>query len=145
MRKLTMEIHHLEIAEHNLFYDISIFLKAKGAKAKPKNTSTNYKSEFDLSEEKTDFAELANELNLLFKKGDLDKIQSILAKDILLQKDEDGKTLLHIACEENYFELIQFLVEKKINIDVADNMGYTPLLIASSTGNLKLFKYFTSA
>jgi len=57
--------------------------------------------------------------NLIRKKGDEFQIEL---------KDKEGRTLLHIACEEGFFDMVQFLVDKlKANVNAKDKEDWTPL------------------
>jgi ankyrin repeat protein len=42
-------------------------------------------------------------------------------------QDEDGNTLLHHAIVQNNIEYIQFLLREKVNINIVNHAGNTPL------------------
>ena len=50
------------------------------------------------------------------------------------QADEEGKTLLHYACDNGNADLFKFLIEMKANVNQATNDKRTPIYIASEKG-----------
>jgi ankyrin repeat protein len=74
-------------------------------------------------------------------KGELSKVKDFVNKgaDINI-KNKDGKTPLHIAVENNYEDIIKFLLENKADVNVKDNEGNTPLHIAIKKGNYFVIK-----
>lgn len=51
------------------------------------------------------------------------------------EKDTDGRTPLHWACQEGHIKIIRLLIESGAKADTADNLGFTPLVIAAGEGN----------
>ena len=47
------------------------------------------------------------------------------------------ETALHLAIKNNYYDIANVLIEKGAFIDVKDNKGNTPLLLAAMTGNIE--------
>jgi len=56
-------------------------------------------------------------------------------------KDENGHTALHHAVVNQRLSLIQTLCTKGANVNCQDNEGWTPLMVAAGTGQLKVVKY----
>jgi hypothetical protein len=53
--------------------------------------------------------------------------------------DYDGRTPLHLACEEGHENIVQFLLEQKgINPNVKDRWGNTPVHCALKNGRFKI-------
>ena len=49
-----------------------------------------------------------------------------------------GKTPLHLACEKNYFSLINLLLRRQVNLDISDVNGKTALHLCSSEKSVRL-------
>ena len=55
--------------------------------------------------------------------GDLEGLKNIVENDTKLYpidlnfKEFDEMTSLHYACQENNFEIVKYLIEKKVNLD----------------------------
>lgn len=61
-------------------------------------------------------------------KGNLKKIKALLKKGTPLgAQDAEGRTILHIAAENDKMDLVKFLIEYKFNLDSQDNQGQTAL------------------
>ena len=45
----------------------------------------------------------------------------------LNSQNHAGTTILHTACQNGYLDLVNFLIIKKVDIDLQDNNGHTPL------------------
>ena len=72
--------------------------------------------------------------NLCFacKKGDLKTVQHHIEEFgySVNSKDKKNNTLLHIACEKNYFEIVKYLIQQKANPNTYNTYCNTPLHIA---------------
>jgi len=42
-------------------------------------------------------------------------------------KDEEGNTFLHSSVIENNFDLVQYIIHKRVNLNMKNNNGDTPL------------------
>ena len=63
----------------------------------------------------------------------------------VFDKDSDGKTILHHACECDKLVLVKHLVENSpALLTMSDNKGQTPLHIAGSSASVKLVDYLIS-
>jgi ankyrin repeat protein len=63
------------------------------------------------------------------KKNDVAKVKNLIKNnpDLLLSKDEDGFTPLHLAAANGYKEMTEFLLASKADVNAKDNSGSTPL------------------
>ncbi|GAA6077549.1 unconventional myosin-XVI-like, partial [Tachysurus ichikawai] len=50
------------------------------------------------------------------------------------QRNEDGVTLLHIACASGYREVVDLLLENGADVQATDNSYWTPLHLAAKYG-----------
>ena len=55
--------------------------------------------------------------------------------------DEHGQTLLHEIARDWNIDIAQFLFQHGIMIDVADNYGRTPLMVAASSNNVEMMTW----
>jgi glutaminase len=67
--------------------------------------------------------------------GDIDIVKSVSHIDVLNSADYDGRTALHLACAEGQLEVVSFLVDATVNINVQDRFGSTPVDEASKLEN----------
>jgi len=54
---------------------------------------------------------------------------------------QSGKTVLHLACENNNKELVKFLISNNADINLSTDEGKTPLYIACEKDNKYIVKY----
>jgi ankyrin repeat protein len=60
--------------------------------------------------------------------GEIEKIEKFLANGISPNiQNEDGKSLLHVACEDGYFGLLELLLQNGADPNIEDKDGDTPL------------------
>lgn len=109
-----------------------LFLLINKKKLNP-NTKTNKKMS-DL-----EFCRLAHD-------GKLDALKekissSARVEDITKKKDSTGRQALHWACVGGRKDIVEYLInEYNVPLNVADESGWTPLIISSSIGNNDLVK-----
>ncbi|XP_065835574.1 uncharacterized protein [Oscarella lobularis] len=72
--------------------------------------------------------------------GDLARLQKLMSKaenwaDV---KDRNGDGLLHFAAWKNRVEVAEYLTANGINIELRNNVGETPFLVACASGSAAL-------
>ncbi|VDM95657.1 unnamed protein product, partial [Thelazia callipaeda] len=76
--------------------------------------------------------------------GNVDTVNLLLQEDDynqLVHVDAHGNTLLHVACRSSNNEILQLLADyEEIDVNIANDMGWTVLHEAASTGNLNSLK-----
>ena len=61
-------------------------------------------------------------------------------------KNNDGFTILYLACRENNDEIVKLLIESNANVDISNDIdGDTPLIIACSEGYVQIVEYLLQA
>lgn len=55
-------------------------------------------------------------------------------------EDAEKKTCLHLACESNYHDIIDFLIDKGAQVSALDNLKNTPLVYALTNNNVDSVK-----
>lgn len=81
-------------------------------------------------------------LGLLKKLVTLDK-ESLIKTIATINKNQtnqSGKTILHLAADYNYPQLVQLLLEGGANPNIADYRGYTSLMTSLLDGNRQIAK-----
>ena len=80
--------------------------------------------------------------------GDLEKVKLELAQiygNAWHMRDENGKTLLHLATEYGHADIVKYLLANGINPDTTDRMGNTALQIAAYNGFPEISKLLINA
>jgi len=74
--------------------------------------------------------------------GDEDLFDLLVKKDssLLQLKNNDGKTILHTACEFGYPKLVQKILKTEASVQTTDVTGMTPLHLASENGHKAVVK-----
>jgi len=72
---------------------------------------------------------LCGEIHEAVKNNDTAKVRELIKNnpDLVLSKDEDGFTPLHLAAANGYKGLVEFLLTTKAEVNAKDNAGSTPL------------------
>ncbi|CAM6085493.1 unnamed protein product [Calypogeia fissa] len=75
-------------------------------------------------------------LRELMRKGRLDQIREVLERDpsVADVADERGKRAMHMAISMNRPELVQILLEYRVNLELQSKAGQTPLQQAAQAG-----------
>src|SRR5690606_32522516 len=74
--------------------------------------------------------------------GDARKKKELLKRSLLLKERYDYKVSLHSAAEIGKLEMVKHLVDnKKVDFNIKDDDGLTPLHKAARTGEFKVVKY----
>jgi len=78
----------------------------------------------------------------------LDQQDFIVDKRVLVPKiDKEGKSYqeaysaLHIAVEEGFLELTEFILDRGADINIMTSLGFTPLAIASDMNHVEIVNY----
>ncbi|XP_053359092.1 acyl-CoA-binding domain-containing protein 6 isoform X1 [Clarias gariepinus] len=67
------------------------------------------------------------------RENNIEQVRTALSANIDINtKDEEGRALLHWACDRGHKELVTFLLNNNANINSQDNEGQTPLHYASA-------------
>ncbi|KAL3862652.1 hypothetical protein ACJMK2_008606 [Sinanodonta woodiana] len=74
--------------------------------------------------------------------GDFKVVKNILQKEpqMMLLKEQEDKTPLHMASTCGNVEIVDFLCQQGVPLDDVDSNGNTPLLAASDKGHLEVMK-----
>ncbi|XP_068900839.1 ankyrin repeat domain-containing protein 50-like [Tenebrio molitor] len=79
-------------------------------------------------------------LHELAKTGDVKKLQELLKVVDIEARDQDNKTILHIASYYGHETLVEYLLDKGANTDATNKNGRIPLHLASQLGHVKVVK-----
>ena len=75
--------------------------------------------------------------------GDLERVTQLVEQGE--DKNQVGggllETVLSIAVDNGYLDVIQYLVEQGADMEKADNEGWTPLIVASWRGHTGVTRY----
>ncbi|KAE8676149.1 Potassium channel SKOR [Hibiscus syriacus] len=84
-------------------------------------------------------SELAARLNCAAYNGDLYRLKRLIGAGADPNRtDYDGRSPLHIAASRGYEDITGFLIEQKVEINISDKFGNTPLLEAIKHGHDKV-------
>jgi len=86
-------------------------------------------------------------INEAVLKGDLNDVMSIVKNDrSKIYTIEDGETLLHIAADSGYTDIVQYLVFQGADVNSKAESGDTPLhnAVGIGNGNIEIAKYLVS-
>ena len=61
---------------------------------------------------------------------------------LVKEEDKEGATALHVACQKDQHEIVEFLLEKKAEISARKNDGMTPVHVAAKYGCLDVMGVF---
>lgn len=77
----------------------------------------------------------------LLQEGKKEELEAMLTEETVNTKDKDGKTLLHLASQQNNLEMVAILIKKDAKIDAVDATGKTPLLVALERRSLGVAEF----
>ena len=80
--------------------------------------------------------------------GNLDEVKSQIAQEYGSaghMRDENGKTLLHLATEYGHADIVRYLLAQRMNPDAKDRIGDTPLQIAAYNGYAEIAEQLLQA
>ncbi|KAI1986702.1 hypothetical protein LOZ53_004600 [Ophidiomyces ophidiicola] len=95
-------------------------------------------------------AELYNELSKLADDGVSDSIEDAILQclddgaDIHIIFNSTGEPLLNLASRKGCLKVVQRLLNEKIDLNIKDNDGWTPIYSAVSSGNVEILKELAS-
>ena len=61
------------------------------------------------------------------------------------EKDKNGRTPLHWACQEGHIKIIHLLIEFGAQVNVSCKEGFTPLVMAAGEGHYKIVQELLKA
>lgn len=73
--------------------------------------------------------------------GDLEEVKKLIGEEVDVNKivSDSGNSPLHIACQNDHFELVKYLVQEKgANINFANKNGQTAIYFAWQNSNSKM-------
>lgn len=73
-------------------------------------------------------------------KGRLDMLKAFVEAGADIESRREGITLLLAACEVSHYEIVDFLLQRKANPNVANTDGITPLLLVVDKGKVELVR-----
>ena len=78
--------------------------------------------------------------------GSVELVNYLISRGFdLIDKDNNGETVLHKACSEGKMELVQYLVEDYPDmLTIRDKKGQSPFLVTGFSGSVELVKYLIS-
>lgn len=70
--------------------------------------------------------------------GDLSKVKEVLAEGypIDLPLNDNKTAAIHFACNRGKNEILNYLISQNAKINIKDKKGWTPLMLACSSGEL---------
>ncbi|KAH9609278.1 hypothetical protein KSS87_011625 [Heliosperma pusillum] len=84
-------------------------------------------------------AELALKVNNTAYYGDLHQLKNYIRGGADPKNtDYDGRSPLHLAASRGHEDIVQFLIQERVDVNSLDNMGTTPLLEAIKKGHDKV-------
>lgn len=80
------------------------------------------------------------------KSGDVDDLSEIMSKEKINVniKNDQGRSLAHVAADYNFVDILKFLKSKGAQLDTKDKHGITPLLCAIWEGHKTSVEYLLS-
>jgi len=84
-----------------------------------------------------------NDLKLIdiVKNGNIEKLKKVMDfKTNLDIIDDNGNGLLLIAIKKGFTNIVQFLIDQGIDVNLSNNIGWTPLMEAVQMGNIEIVK-----
>lgn len=73
------------------------------------------------------------------KENNVEKVKKLEPGEIM-EKDENGMTLLHWAADRGHQEIAKYLLEQKLDVNARDSEGQTALHYAASCGHLEVVR-----
>jgi ankyrin repeat protein/L-ascorbate metabolism protein UlaG (beta-lactamase superfamily) len=86
---------------------------------------------------------LALEVHDAAAAGDVAAVESMISADaeLLTARNERNETILHVAATGGHLDVVRFLLERGLPVDIGDNEGSTALDAAAIQGHLELVAY----
>ncbi len=76
---------------------------------------------------------------------DVQFIQDLIAVGCPIDaRDNNDRTVLHLAARYGHLEVVKFLLSRGMNVDMESDMGLVPLHFAVSGGHLEMLKFLIS-
>ncbi|GMT18884.1 hypothetical protein PFISCL1PPCAC_10181 [Pristionchus fissidentatus] len=87
------------------------------------------------------------EVHSLIREKRIEEAKRIIDKDhsLMVKTDESGRTVMHHAAVSGLLPLVELAITgAKLDIDLEDDLGWTALMIASSSGKEDIVRYLLS-
>merc|ERR1711920_103413 len=97
-------------------------------------------------EEEDEYADFESNESVIFsfvRHNRYEAVEALIAQeaDALLSKDDNGNSLLHIACQNNNRRIVKLLIKSGISVNEQNSKGNTPLHYCSQYGFMQLADY----
>jgi ankyrin repeat protein len=73
--------------------------------------------------------------------AEMEKMLWLATDDVNAKVNDYDHSLMHLAAEKGYMPLLKLLHQAKANIDIKDNVGWTPMMRASHSGHLSCVQF----
>ena len=85
----------------------------------------------------------AGDIHEAARKGDLDKVKSLLKESpqLLNEQDDYGRTPLSAAVDKRQRALAEYLVNLGADVNIPNSIGNTPLHEAAKDGDLEVVRF----
>jgi ankyrin repeat protein len=78
-----------------------------------------------------------NEVELLISEHEIEKLKSLVEQNPKILFESEKNCFLHFACEYNFLDIIEFLIQCGLDVNKTDKYFRTPIHISCNAGNLE--------
>ncbi|KAL1917737.1 uncharacterized protein VTP21DRAFT_3571 [Calcarisporiella thermophila] len=97
-----------------------------------------------LADEEDEHSDEPKDIFYYVKQGDVKEAERLLEGRDLNEKDAQGLSLLHWACDRGHAPMVEMLLARGADVDIRDEDGQSPLHYACMAENLTLAKILVS-